>query len=307
MNTMDTIMKGSDGMGAFECWCAQKEKLRESLKDIADTAGVAYAVRHALAQVEQNTMAEQTDDLLRQQTGILFSCVKTASQMLDVPVSQKVWVAAPRQKEKRAGNPLLWVVALLAQLAAGIYAYFTGQLIVWLLLLGALVVTGIALITAGKSRKRELPQDEVRVTLHPDQERLFGLMDAQMHAIDRYVSDFAYLNEQSLGRQKAPDSKAVTLVADMLEALYECDDEARAGAGAAAIRMLEGLGLEAVEYSPESRHLFTTLPSKTETRTMIPAIVLRDDHKLLRRGTAAVRLSGAQEAQEGEHSRQALA
>jgi hypothetical protein len=47
----------------------------EHLRNAGD-ASAAYLTRHAIAQVEQNVMAEQPDDLLRQQTGILFACVK---------------------------------------------------------------------------------------------------------------------------------------------------------------------------------------------------------------------------------------
>ncbi len=280
-------------MAAFECWCAQKEKLRESLKDCADTSAVAYAVRHALAQVEQNTMAGQNDDLLRQQTGILFSCVKSSAQLLDISVSSKVWVAQSQRKEKRGGNALLWIVAGLAQLAAGLYGYFTAQLISWALIAGAFVAAGIALFTARSRGRAGGPdlEDEVRVTLRPDVDKLFQVLDGQMRAIDRFMNDFAYLNEQTMGKGKTPDGKAVTLVADMLEALYECDDEAREAAGAAAGRMLQGLGMEAVEYSDQTRNLFTTLPSKTETRTMVPAILSAEDHRLLKRGVAAVRLA----------------
>ena len=49
-------------MGAYQCWLAQRERLREALAATGDAAGAAYLTRHTLAQVEQNTMAEQPDD-----------------------------------------------------------------------------------------------------------------------------------------------------------------------------------------------------------------------------------------------------
>ncbi|MCL1817531.1 MAG: thiamine phosphate synthase [Spirochaetaceae bacterium] len=71
------------------------------------------------------------------------------------------------------------------------------------------------------------------VTVRPDAERLVHAVDAQMKAIDRYVNDFLYLNEQSSGSQNVPDSKMIVRIAEMLEALYDCDDGAREAVEAA--------------------------------------------------------------------------
>ena len=74
-----------------------------------------------------------------------------------------------------------------------------------------------------------------------------------------------------------------------MEALCGCDPEAREAAG----RLLAELGLGALDYSEENRRLFNALPSKSETRTLAPAIVSLEDQRLLRRGTAAVRTGAA--------------
>ena len=81
--------------------------------------------------------------------------------------------------------------------------------------------------------------------------------------------------------------------ADLMEALYECDGEVRETAGEAARKLLAGLGLTALDYTEENRRLFNALPSKSETRTLSPAIVSLEDRRLLRRGTAAVRTDAA--------------
>ena len=78
-----------------------------------------------------------------------------------------------------------------------------------------------------------------------------------------------------------------------MEALYESDGEDMEGAHEAAKRLLSSLGLQAVDYSNETSRLFNALPSKTVTRTLSPAIVSAQDHQLLRRGTAAVRIDAA--------------
>ena len=282
-------------MGAYEAWCAQKHKLRQSIQEAEDGGGIAYAVRHALAQVEQSTMARQSDDLLRQQTGILFSCCKTSASLLDVSVTTTAWLPqreAAQKKSPMAGT--LWTAAALVQVAAGLYAYANGLWYLWIPMAAALAAAMGAWLL-GKRRKKEEPMDQVKVTLRPDEEKLFRVLDAQTQAIDRYINDFIYLNEQHAAQEAAPEGKMLARVADMLEALYEYDDGTGEAAQAAAERMLDSMGLGAMPYTPENRRLFTVLPSKDRTKTMIPAIVAKDDHRLLRRGVAAVRMEEREE------------
>lgn len=275
-------------MGAYDCWREQKQKLQQSISNSTEQGAVAYAVRHAIAQAEQNTMAKQADDLLRQQTGILFSCCKTSANLLDVSMISKVWTPQVQQwKEKKSLRLTLWAAAGLAQGAAGLYCYARGLWVAWVLIAAGLGLGAAALIQAAKKRNKADPYDQLMVTIQPDTEKLFRAIDEQMRAIDRYVNDFVYLNEQSSGSQNIPDSKMVARIADMLEALYECDDGAREAVEAATGPMLNGMGLEAVQYHESSKHLFTTLPSKGQTRTMVPAIVASGDHRLLFRGLAA--------------------
>ena len=90
-----------------------------------------------------------------------------------------------------------------------------------------------------------------------------------------------------------PDHSMAAMLSDVLEALYECDEDSRQGAEEAAARMLASLSLAAVSYSDAAAHLFTVLPSKNETKTLVPAIVAEKDHQLLKRGVAAVQMSQA--------------
>ena len=56
----------------FDHWQAQKPALRAALEEQTDPAGAADRVRHALLQTEQNALAEMTDEVLRQQAGVLM-------------------------------------------------------------------------------------------------------------------------------------------------------------------------------------------------------------------------------------------
>ena len=102
-------------MSAFECWEEQRESLRAALKDQTSVADQVYAIRHALMQTEQNTLAQQSDEVLRQQMGVLFSLVKGSVGFLETPVAATSWVAQSRKTEKQGGKA--WLVVLTALLS----------------------------------------------------------------------------------------------------------------------------------------------------------------------------------------------
>lgn len=282
-------------MGAYQCWATQRERLRETLSAAGDAAGAAYLVRHALSQVEQNTMAEQPDDLLRQQTGILFACVKTSLSLLDITQNTKVWVAQTAT-DKPKGGVWRWLLLLALALTAaiGFDAYVRGR---WLLFAGAAAaaVLGVAgWLMQRRAGKQEAVwnADRLKVTAKPDTEQLFQAVEAQMRAIDRYINDFAYLNEQNALSHSAPDAQSIAVLADLMQAVYETEGEAGDDAAAAAEHLLASMGVRAAGYTPQDTRLFTVLPSISETRTLSPALVSAKDGTLLRRGIAAVRQNG---------------
>ncbi|MEG0639619.1 MAG: hypothetical protein RR824_06220 [Clostridia bacterium] len=282
-------------MSAFEHWEQQKEPLRLALKEQSDMAGVVYALRHALLQVEQNTLAELSDDVLRQQIGVLFGNLKTSVGLLQANVITKAWVPQVQKKE-RVGKAkrTLWLVAALVQGALGLLCALKGFALGWIAALAVLVMGGLAM-AQGHTQKPSsaFHEDELRITLRPNVDNLLSVLDAQLRAVDRCTNDFSYLNEQLRGGAECADMPTLARFADLLEALYECDEEARAPAEEAAKQMLANMGLRALDYNEESRRLFTALPSKSETRTLSPAIVSAQDEKLLYRGTAAVKMDVA--------------
>lgn len=280
-------------MSAFECWQGQRDALRLKLKEQSSLADVAYCLRHAILQTEQNTLSELDDDELRQQAGVLFSCIKTSVGLVELNIATTAWTPAPStDKQRRRGSVTLWSAAGVMQALLAAIGYLKSQWLVFGLALAALLAGGAALI-AFKRKPRAAAANEVRVTLKPDEDRLIGLMDAQFRAVDRYINDLAYLNEQLRGDAGGADNRTLGYIADMLEALYELDGDARTPAEDALKQLMESMSLRAVDYSSESRGFFTSLPSKTETRTLAPAIVSTKDYRLLRRGTAAVKMEVA--------------
>jgi len=278
-------------MNVYAHWQTQRDVLRQRLDSVSDLGQAVSHVRHALLQTEQNALAEIPDDVLRQQTGLLFACLKSSAGLLEVRVASQVWVPQKRTERpnRRALLPRLLSPALLLPLL--VLFYTKGQ---WLgfALCAASVACALWALIAG-SKASPAAQDEVRVTLRPDPDALLSALDEQMRAIDRQINDFLYLNEQLRGNAKCADGAALSRAADLLEALYECDPEQRAPAEVSARALLASLGLQALDYTEENSRLFNALPSKTETRTLSPAIVSAQDHRLLRRGTAAVRMGAA--------------
>ena len=221
-----------------------------------------------------------------------MSLLKTSVSLVDCQASAQVWTPR-RQAERSAGRGgiALWGAALLMQLVLGGYCYLKGLALGWLIALAALLAGAWALVR--ERRRPNAQEDELRVVLKPDTERLLTLLDRQLRAIDRSLNDLAYLNDQLRGGPQAADAATLARAADLMEALYEYDGEARETAGEAARKLLAGLGLTALDYTEENRRLFNALPSKSETRTLSPAIVSLEDRRLLRRGTAAVRTDAA--------------
>ena len=279
-------------MNVFDHWQAQKPALRAALEEQTDLPGAADCVRHALLQTEQNALAEMGDDVLRQQAGVLMSLLKTSVSLVDCQASAQVWTPR-RQAERSAGRGgiALWGAALLMQLVLGGYCHLKGLALGWLIALAALLAGAWALVR--ERRRPNAQEDELRVVLKPDTERLLTLMDRQLRAIDRSLNDLAYLNDQLRGGPQAADAATLARAADLMEALYECDGEVPEAADEAARKMLAVMGLTALDYTEENRRLFNALPSKSETRTLSPAIVSLEDRRLLRRGTAAVRTDAA--------------
>jgi len=276
-------------MTILEHWQQQKEALGMKISTSKSMADTVYQVRHAILQTEQNALAEMSDDILRQQASVLFGSVKNAAGLMEAVKACSFAPAekAARQKPDRAQ-------AVLALLAAGLLAilticcYFKGWLLGMVLSLCALLIGAASLFCKGSPAV-----SGNTCILTPDADRLFVLLDGQMRFIDRSLNDFSYLNDQlSCGADPA-DEATLSRAAALMEALLECDEADRVSAEEAANRLLGALGFCAVMYSDENSRLFNVLPSKNTTCTLSPAIVSAQDHRLLRRGTAAVRTDAA--------------
>lgn len=283
-------------MTALECWQEMRPELSKEITRQQDAGGVIYAVRHAILQTEQNILASQSDDVLRQQLGVLFALLKNSISLLNVPVSSTTWTAASRRNERKPGRGFPFMLAAgMALLATGFWGYAKGDLLGWVLPLCTLVLAVIALVISRRERKEqpETGGPQLKTTHTFDAEQLLGAVEAQLTMIDRCANDFAYLNQSLRTPAGGSGGQNLEAVSELLETIYAYDDELRQQADDAIRQLLGDMGLELLDYSPEHQKLFNQLPSKNMTRTLCPALLSAEDHKLLRRGTAAVSMDAA--------------
>lgn len=280
-------------MTAFECWQEQRDELKLSLHKQNSMADVVFSIRHALMQTEQNLLAAQTDDVLRQQLGVLFSFAKSAVLYLETPMATSAWVAQSRKKQPANGGKLLLrLMPIGLILLCGLFCYFEKLTFGWILSLVALGFYALSFLPEKKPAPSQ--DDALRITLQPDVERLLSVIDGQMRTIDRCINDFAYLNDSLRGDDHSANAATAGKIGELLEAVYDVEPESREPLEDALQSLLSDMGLTAVPYSEQTARLFTALPTKNETRTIAPAIVTSDDFGLLRRGTAAVKMDGQQ-------------
>lgn len=279
-------------MSIWQHWQSQRENLRSTLTEQMTSSEVVFKVRHALLQTEQNALAEIEDHTLRQQAGILMNSLKGSLGLLEAHTAGKTWVAQKSTKTSDSRSNL-WRIALALLGACAVWCVFRDEWIAAVLSLAGGAAGLFALITARKNGFSVLPEDEMQVTIGVDMERMLALLDGQLRAADRFLDDFGYLNEQARGGAGQADQAVISRAVDLMEALSDCDGEEILPVEDAARQLLLRLGLETVNYSEETSRFFNALPSKSVTRTLSPAILSTEDQKLLRRGTAAVRIDAA--------------
>ena len=273
-------------MSLMQYWQHERHSLASALTPQTSAAGAVSLVRHALLQTEQNALAAMDDDVLRQQASVLISSLKSSLQLLQAHSAGHVWVA--KKQEYSPSLPTLWIAAAAPLALLLLWCWWKSFLLPAVLTCTCAVLGMFALFQERKAAGCAASNDELKITVGVQPERLLQILDSQLTAIDRYLEDFAYLNAQARGAADHADPILLSRAADLMEALYEYDETERECAEDSACKLLEQLGMMTVSYAKETSRLFTTLPSKSTTRTLSPAIVSAQDQRLLRRGTAAV-------------------
>lgn len=133
----------------------------------------------------------------------------------------------------------------------------------------------------------EQAQETVRAEVRAD--RLAAAGGAMARSIDGYLGDFAALNRQIAGNAGAGDPAALALCQELWESRGEGPDADNLIADKTIEYLLGRNGCEMRLYDGAHAREFSTLPSRSENRTIRPAIVERGTGTLVLRGLAAVR------------------
>ena len=145
-----------------------------SLLDVqSDLSGVIYQVRHAVLQTEQNALAELSDDVLRQQAGVLMSCIKNNIALMEVPMTSEVWTVQKQDEPVRQHSPFVLIFSGLMLLLLVVCILARSWLCA---LLGVCALISGLIAMFPRKQAASSPDQEVRVTLKPDSERLLQFL-----------------------------------------------------------------------------------------------------------------------------------
>lgn len=269
-------------MNALSSWEKQTTALQNAVAaHSAPEAALAEYLR-AMDAARSETMAAQPDDSLRQEAGILFEQAKQAAQILTAVVPPDDF---PRPARKK--TTVLSVAGMAAAFLACAASLLQGQ---WL-------AAGLSL-AAALSMLLPVLKDGAQTAAKPsraviDANRLAAAGGAMARRIDGYLGDFAALNRQIAGNAGACDPAALALCQELWESRGEGPDADNLIADKAIEYLLEKNGCEMRLYDGAHSRDFSTLPSRSENRTIRPAIVERGTGALVLRGLAAVREENA--------------
>ena len=123
-------------------------------------------------------------------------------------------------------------------------------------------------------------------------DNLLSLISRRMEAIDRDLDAFLSIPAEA----NSSDDSMVHIIT-LANSLKRADADSVPDELMTAISALSlSKGYEFIDFSPESEAFFDTMPTKRETRTIVPAVV--KDQVLIARGMAIVNI-GASAVSEG--------
>lgn len=270
-------------MNALSSWEKQTTALQNAVAaHSAPEAALAEYLR-AMDAARSETMAAQPDDSLRQEAGILFEQAKQAAQILTAVVPPDDFSRPARKK-----TTVLSVAGMAAAFLACAASLLQGQWLAAGLSLAAALSMLLPVLKDGAQTAAKQPSRAVI-----DANRLAAAGGAMARRIDGYLGDFAALNRQIAGNAGACDLAALALCQELWESRGEGPDADNLIADKTIEYLLEKNGCEMRLYDGAHSRDFSTLPSRSENRTIRPAIVERGTGALVLRGLAAVREENA--------------
>lgn len=243
-----------------------------------------YIARELVTRIQQKTLSSISDSLVRQISGMLFSHTFKALDFIDIQGEPEVYEKVAAEEAGRNGLP----IAILATLVSAFSVYLLRQANLLMPLfcqLAALVLWVIAFFL-GRPKKKKT---EFKVDLPIDFDKLMTFIGAQMQLIDQNI-------EALLDLYRADGSQEISESAlDALMKIYELQNQKGEDTPEilqAITRYLKENSLSTVEYTIHNAPMFQTLPTLSETRTLVPALL--KNNRMVRQGLAIVKKEGAQ-------------
>jgi len=282
-------------MNTYTAFDHRKEALLAQLAQAGSIDEALSCCVMALEQVACELAQDEQDEHARQRQQAVMALARRAPQLLRGVTARGELVieespAAARQETKAdrlRRYAMLLGAGLLASLA--IHEWIKGET-----LFAVLQLAGGALALLGGRQRDDAPLDagvKARGIALADAQTMTRLVGELCQAADICVSDLMLL-EQETGAARlsgTADEAMIDLLVTLMEAKASGRDELAMRSLSQAEQYLRMLGVEIIPYSEEHANLFDILPTMGEARTIRPA--LKKDGALLRRGTAACRMS----------------
>ena len=248
----------------------QEKKLPESM----ETEDAARLLREVVTTTQQLTLSQLPSSNARQLGSILFSHeagLVSALSTMNPPEIGRTEKNTPKQKLLMLG------LSALLGLGALYFMWHAGEIIPALFVVAALGLAGYAFFAPAAKEKVTLRQSV-------NSDALFSLAERRMEAIDRDLDAFLSIPTDS----GDGDDSIVQLIqlANKLK-MQDADsvpDELMTSITALSI----GKGYDFLDYTEETEGCFDTMPTKRETRTIVPAVT--KNGTLIARGMAIVQM-----------------
>ena len=259
------------------------QALREG-KDIPAALNLEDAARvtnELISECRQLTMSQLPTSNAKQLCSILFSheggLISAFSTLKEPTVSRQ---SASRKKNI---NLLFIIVSLLLTIAV-VYILWNSQagdrFIYCLFVVAAEVFALLGYFIPQ-------PKDSFQAAQLVDMDNLLSLVSRRMEAIDRDLDAFLSIPAEA---DSADDS--MVQIITLANSLKRQDPDSVPDELMTAISALSlSKGYQFLEYNPENEAFFDTMPTKRETRTIVPAVI--KEQTLVARGMAIVNI-GAQ-------------
>ena len=238
-------------------------------------------LREVVTDTQQLTLSQLPNSTARQLGSILFSHeagLMAAFTTLNPPKIKK------QKEERRLGlNPILLVLGLLMS-AAAFYLGWDREFYILSLFVGA-----AALLSGGAYFvPKNQPKPVLEQTINTD--ALFSLVQRRMEAIDRDLDAFLSIPTGDAGGDDDAVVKLITLAIKLKIEDPDCvPDELMTAITALSIAR----GYEFLDYGEETEQYFDTMPTKRDTRTIVPAVLKNGN--VIARGMAIVKMEAEAE------------